>query len=181
MLWTPQLSSAIPRGLPSDREWWGWNHYGVQNAVIALVALLTGDQVPGLGAPVVRVNFQQGHLSRPIDDVGVSGFANGSEVSIDFQSKRRIRLTKSDENFVDFLSAAIRTFRSDPDGVIHRRHRIGLVAREHHGPFKYFDQLRSLRAGIPTRRVLSKSLAPRHLVPRSGSVIHAFERLFTRH
>jgi hypothetical protein len=96
---------------------------------IALAALLCGDPLPGLPVAVTKVAFQQFASGRPLDDLilhGVSG--EGNELTIDYQSKRRLTPVASDSDFVEALTACIQTLRGDPEGVGSRRRRLGLAA-----------------------------------------------------
>ena len=115
---------------------------------VALVALLLGDRLPGIDVPIERVGFQQASTGHALDDVVLSGTSGaGESVSVDYQSKRSIRPTASETDFVEVMVAVVRTMRADRKGITQRLHRVGLAARLPRGPLEELRIVASLAYG----------------------------------
>jgi hypothetical protein len=107
---------------------------------VALAALLCGDQLPGLHTPVERVAFQQRSVGHALDNVVLhSRSGTGERISVDFQSKRELRPTPGDDDFLESITAAVKTIRGDPEGSRRLQHLLGLAAA---GPGTQLEQLR---------------------------------------
>ena len=71
----------------------------------------------------------------------------GESVSVDYQSKRSIRPTASETDFVEVMVAVVRTMRADRKGITQRLHRVGLAARLPQGPLEELRIVASLAYG----------------------------------
>ncbi|MEV1172732.1 hypothetical protein [Nonomuraea sp. NPDC049784] len=108
---------------------------------IMLSHLLSGTHPPGLSMPAIGVAWQQliaGHL---LDDIVVYGEDAPSGLCTEYQVKRTLKVTTSDDEFVDVLAQVLHTLSERGDTIARGELALGLIAS---GMATPLDQLKTL-------------------------------------
>lgn len=108
-------------------------------AAVMLSHLLRSSHAPGLQAPVVEVGLQQGVRGNLLDDIVVRG--GPGHLRTQFQVKRTLTVTKSDDEFVDVVAQALHALSTEPVAVASGDLALGLIAEGEEAPLRQLEQL----------------------------------------